>query len=377
MNNAITRCFLLGLLLLFVCMALFLGWAWSSVVWYPPVAPLGTDCEPTAPAWDDSQPLKVMSFNVQYMASKNYVFFYDAEGGPDTKPSREHVLWTLDRVAELIRDENPDVLFLQEVNDAADGRTHHIDQLQQLQQRLGSQAYPCSAQAHYWQAGFVLHPKVMGPVSMKLVTLSRYQITQAQRHALPVMQHDPLTERFYFQRAVLETQLQTVDRKGEDNQSGLTLLNTHFDAWGHGSDLMSRQVAVVERLIDQLEEQSTPWVLGGDLNVLPPDGGLQLQRLRRVDMGEYDSHSVLAPLYQRYGAIPALEDLTRNGAKERAQWYTFFPNDPRATGPDRTIDYLFYSKGWRLQQSYIRRRGALDVSDHLPVVGVMYLERSL
>ena len=42
--------------------------------------------------------LKVMTWNVQYLAGKRYVFWYDLPGGdgPDTRPSSEDLATTLD-----------------------------------------------------------------------------------------------------------------------------------------------------------------------------------------------------------------------------------------------------------------------------------------
>ncbi|GAB3112903.1 endonuclease/exonuclease/phosphatase family protein [Aestuariicella hydrocarbonica] len=356
-----------GLAVIGLAVLLVIGWAWQSVVWYPPVVEVTPSCDRQVNPWPDaSQPLKVLSFNVQYMAGKNYVFFYDVEGGPDTRPRREDTEWTLDRVAQILRDENPDVVMLQEINDEHDRRTGFEDQLAALQQRLGDHAYPCQANAHYWQAGLVLHPKVMGAVSMKLTTLSRYPMTQARRHQLPLMDNDPLTRRFYFQRAILESWIAT------DSGQPVALLNTHFDAWGEGSELMSRQVGTSLALLTSLDEKNIPWVFGGDFNLLPDDGKAQWQRISR-DFGHiYDEDSAVTALYQRYRAIPSSEHLLAEGA---ARWYTHFPNDPRVSAPDRTIDYLFYSHQWRLHQAYIRQHDTLDVSDHLPVIGVFSLQQ--
>lgn len=376
---------------------LVIGWAWQTVVWYPPVVDVTPSCDHPVAPWPDvsaakvsplresdalpidgelrsgdaldgktSDPraLKVMSFNVQYMAGKNYVFFYDVEGGPDSKPGKADTEITLDRVAELIADENPDVVMLQEINDEHDSRTYFVDQVAALQQRLGAQAYPCQVSAHYWQAGLVLHPNVLGAVSMKLVTLSRYPMTQARRHQLPLMEHDPLTTRFYFQRAVLESWMAT--ESGEP----IAFLNTHFDAWGEGSGLMQKQVETTLSVIDALERQQIPWVLGGDLNLLPDDGNRQWELLTKAHGQGFDEQTALAAVSDRFRQIPSIEVLTSPNPEKG---YTHFPNDPSVTGPDRTLDYLFYSDQWRLRHAYVRQQDTLDVSDHFPVIGVFEL----
>ncbi|MBR9912233.1 MAG: endonuclease/exonuclease/phosphatase family protein [Gammaproteobacteria bacterium] len=351
---------LYGLLLLVITSWVAGMLIWTSVPSYPPLLEVAVQCDRAAPAWPTSAPLKVMSFNVQYMAGKGYFFYYDVENGPDRRPSVAAVASTLDRVAELIRDESPDLVLLQEINDADDSRTHHVEQLTELQQRLGAAAYPCSAAAWYWKAGLVPHPKIMGAVSMKLVTLSRYSLSAARRHQLPLMDNDFVTRHFYFQRAVLETRLDS------DSDTQVAILNTHFDAWGAGSNLMAAQTATTLELLQALDAGNVAWVLGGDFNMLPPDGGRQWQRLAR----QYDAQTALASLYREYGAVPALEDLT---GPDAARWYTHFPNNPQISAPDRTIDYIFYSPHWRLLAGRVRQHDTLDVSDHLPVIAELQL----
>lgn len=350
----------LGLLALTAWVSALIIWRQAPV--YPPVVDLPVQCESSVPLWSGSRPLKVMSFNVQFMAGKEYVFYYDQGQGNDRRPTKKSVYQTLDKVAERIRAINPDLVLLQEVNGSDDSRTHYIDQLVELQQRLGELAYPCQTSAYYWKAGFVPHPKIMGSVAMKLVTLSRYAITTARRHQLPLMENDPITQHFYFQRAVLEVRLKSA--QGGD----IAVMNTHFDAWGEGSGLMQRQVDMVMAIIENLESKNTPWILAGDFNMLPPDGNRQWQRLQN----QYDENSPLQSIYDRYGAVPLLNDLQKSDAYK---WYTHFPNDPQVAGPDRTIDYLFYDPvKWRLISAFVDQQHSLDISDHLPVVAELTQE---
>jgi endonuclease/exonuclease/phosphatase family metal-dependent hydrolase len=332
-------------------------------------------CSANAPKWTARSPLKVMSYNVQYMASKNYVFFYDidvddqerldavekADKTIASRPSREHVFWTLDKVAEVIKKEDPDVIFLQEVNGADDSRTHYIDQATELLRRLPDKPYPCQSEASYWKAEFIFHPDVLGPVNMKLLTLSKYRISKSARHQLPRKPRNFLVTPFHFQRALLESHIDA------DEGRTVALINTHYDAWGAGTGIMSRQIAKTEELLESLDSEGIPWVFGGDLNLLPPDDNRQRKSILAADTGNYDENPQIKPLYEKYRAIPALHHLTSDTPQA---WYTHFPNDPTVTGPDRTIDYLFYSDQWSLDDAYILQQDTLQISDHLPVVGV-------
>jgi len=354
-----------------------------AVLWVRAYSPADTEpaaihCPDNAPKWDARSSLKVMSYNVQYMASKNYVFFYDVNvDNPErvaavknagktiaSHPSREHVFWTLDQVAGLIRAENPDVVMLQEVNGEDDSRTHYTDHIRELLDRLPDDMYPCYSGASYWKAEFIFHPEVLGSVNMQLLTLSRYRIEKSLRHQLPRKTNNFLIRPFDFQRALLESRIATNDGRP------VALINTHYEAWGAGTGIMEKQVARTETLLKSLDDMDVPWVLGGDLNLLPPDDGRQRQRILAANLGNYDENPGIKSLYDKYRGIPDLRHLMSDDPRA---WYTHFPNDPTATGPDRTIDYHFYSNQWSLEDAYVIHGDALQVSDHLPVVGTYTL----
>jgi endonuclease/exonuclease/phosphatase family metal-dependent hydrolase len=306
-----------------------------------------------------------MSWNVQYMAGTGYVFWYDLldGSGPDDRPSAQDIATTLEQVAEIIADEDPDVVLLQEVDDGAD-RTDGEDQLAGLQELLGD-AYPCEASAFYWKAAFVPHPRIMGSVGMKLSTISRYQIDEATRHQLPQMPSDPLTRQFDIRRAILEVRLPV------DGGQDLVVLNTHLDAFAQGSDTMERQVALTADLLDELSAAGQPWIIGGDFNLLPP--GDQYEALGPDQREYYAPQSELSVLTDRYGSVPSLEQANGPDAED---WFTHLPNDPAVDEPDRTIDYLFHSPDLELGDHDVRHGDALEVSDHLPVVATYRLPAS-
>ena len=335
----------------------------AAVVWaltfHPkPQQPEAIICRGEAPLLQPGQLLKVLCYNVQYMAGKNYIFFYDVPGqeGPHSRPSREDITRTIGEVARVLREEDPDIILLQEVNDGA-RRTDYEDQLARLLPLLPDH-YMCHTQAFYWKARYVPHKHINGAVGMKLVVLSKYRIDKAIRHQLPLMPKDPLTRQFILKRAILETHLPM------SNGQTLTVLNTHFDTWARGSNTMHKQVAMVDGILSRLEAEGVPWLIGGDFNLLPP--GDQFKQIPDYHQAEYEPETELALLYQKYPAIPALPDLS---GPDAAKWLTHFPNDPRVSGPVITLDYIFYSRLLALQHAAVRHHDTLHISDHLPVVG--------
>lgn len=323
----------------------------------PPRQPQTVFGPDTGPVLRTGQTVKVISWNVQYMAGKNYVFFYDLPDGcgPDKRPSKADIEATLRAAARIIREEDPDIVLLQEVDDNA-RRTDFEDQLEQLLNLLPPD-YKFHASAFYWKSPFVPHPKIMGAVGLKLSVVSKYKIALALRHQLPLEDAGVVRRMFHLKRAVLETRLPV------ENDRDFVVMNTHLSAFVRKPDTMERQVEAVKSLIDRLAGQGERWVVGGDFNLLPDDGAYA--RLPDRQKACYRERTELGRLTAAYRSIP---DPRATAGDRREQWYTFFPNDPRVRQPDRTIDYIFYSDRLQLGPHRVIQQEALAVSDHLPVV---------
>ncbi|OLS63844.1 endonuclease/exonuclease/phosphatase family protein [Pseudomonas putida] len=298
------------------------------------------------------QPLKVMTWNVQYLAGKRYVFWYDEARGDDTRPTDEDLAFNLDEVARVIRAEQPDLVLLQELDNNAKASDYQ-DQLALLRERLAD-LYPCAVQAYDWKAEFVPDTHIAGSVGRTLATLSRYPIQRAQRMQLPLASDNVLNRLLKPQPAVLVSYLQM-------GEGQLAVMNTRLGKHEAGSDVQLRQVQALEKMVDQFERQGTPWLLGGDFNLLPLG---QYRRLKPEQQPLYSADSELHLLWDKYPMIPANAEAT--GA-DREKWLTHFPNDPRLEGPDRTLDYLFHSPKLRRVEAEVLQQDTLEISDHLPV----------
>lgn len=344
-----------------VALALLLALAYL-LAWRPaeqeeaPVA-----CRAKAPSLQPGQALKVMTWNIQYLAGKRYVFWYDLPdgAGPHRRPSSADLALTLDEVVRVLRDEQADIVLLQELHDGARASDYQ-DQLALLQARLDD-LYPCSSQAFYWKAAFVPHPQILGSVGMKLATLSRYRIEGAERLQLPRMPANPLSRSLNLQRALLVSYLPL--RGGGQ----LAAINTHLDAFAQGDATLRKQVAMTASLLERLQAAGTPWLLGGDFNLLPPG---QYARLPAAQRGWYAADSELSRLAERYPMIPSLEQAS---GPQQAAWYTHAPNDPSVTGADRTLDYLFHSPQLTRLDASVRQHDTQAIADHLPLLSRLLL----
>lgn len=322
--------------------------------WQPaPREPLTASCHGQPPALVAGQSLKVMTWNIQYLAGKRYVFWYDQAHGTDTRPSAEDLAFNLDEVTRVIRAEQPDIVLLQEVDKAAKA-TDQQDQLALLRERLAD-LYPCAVQTYDWKADFVPDRHIMGSVGRTLATLSRYPISKAERLQLPNAADNTFTRLIEGQPALLVSYLPIGDGRR------LAVLNTRLSAYRPGSDLQRRQVEHVAKVLDRLESQGTPWLIGGDFNLLPLG---QYRRLPAGQRGAYPADSDLHLLWDKYPMIP--DNAEASGA-ERNAWLTHYPNDPSITGPDRTLDYLLHSPRLQRLDAKVLQQDTLQISDHLPV----------
>lgn len=326
-----------------------------SLTWRPEAKEsLAVSCSAQAAPLVPGQALKVMTWNLQYLAGKRYVFWNDQAQGEDEQPTLEDMAFSLDEVARVIRDEQPDLVLLQEVDNGAKASAYQ-DQLKLLQERL-TDLYPCSTQAYDWKADFVPSPHIFGSVGRQLATLSRYRIVHAERLQLPTAEHGLIGRQFQPREALLLSYLPLSDG------GQVAVLNTHLERARTPSQTQSRQVAAIGKVLDKLEGRGTPWLIGGDFNLLPLG---QYQRLSDVQRAPYSADSPLHLLWDKYPMIPSN---TQASGVDRAHWLTHYPNDPSLDGPDRTVDYLFYSPRLKRVESRVRQDDTLRISDHLPVL---------
>jgi endonuclease/exonuclease/phosphatase family metal-dependent hydrolase len=326
-----------------------------SLTWRPAAKePVPVSCSVQAPTLVPGQALKVMTWNVQYLAGKRYVFWNDLANGDDERPTAEDMAFSLDEVARVIRDEQPDIVLLQELDDGAK-TSDYQNQLKLLQERV-TDLYPCSTHSFDWKADFVPDPHIFGSVGRQLATLSRYRIEHAERLQLPQAPANLISRQFQPKNALLVSYLPVRDG------GQMALINTHLDRATQPDDRLQQQVTATAKVLDTFESRGTPWLIGGDFNLLPLG---QYQRLTPQQRTPYSADSALHVLWDKYPMIP-----TNNEASgiDRAQWLTHYPNDPALSGPDRTADYLFYSPRIKRVEARVRQDDTLRISDHLPVI---------
>ena len=333
-----------------------------SITFHPPALQDEAVINQTgAPVLKPGQQVKVLSWNLQYMSGKNYEFWYDRlDGdGPDIRASKADIDQTFDQVAQLIIEQNPDVILLQELHDNAK-RTDYEDQLQRLLSMLPTE-YNNYSETFYWQASFVPLPQIMGSVGMKLAVISKYKLGDALRHQLAAIKTDPVSDQFNFRRAIQEVSLPIL------GGNKLTLMNTHFDAFAQGSDTMQQQVSYLQQLLSDKNANEESWIIAGDFNLLPPG---QYENMDATARTYYQPDSEFARIYDQFNVIPSIEQANGADAKD---WFTHFPNRSEVSAPDRTIDYFVYSDHMLVNDAKVLQQNTWDISDHLPMIATIKL----
>lgn len=308
------------------------------------------ECRGPAATLRVGERFSLLSWNVQFGASRRYHFFYD--GGPDVHARWDVVQRTLDAQRALITRLAPDIALLQEVDRNSD-RTARIDELPRL---VDGRMLPCTASTPYHRSRYVPVPlrRPLGRVDLHLVTASRFGVSWARRRALPLLD-EPLWRRaFNLKRAVLEAAVPLADAPVP-----LLLLNTHLSAFSRGDGTLGRQISALMERLRFLDSRGIPWILAGDLNLLPP--GDSPARLGAEAREYADRENPILPLYRRYrSGVPAEEE-----ARAPSRFYTYLPYG--AKRPDRRLDYVFVSDLVDLHELRVMPEEPPS-SDHLPLL---------
>ncbi len=316
-----------------------------------PIEPVAVRNIEGAPTLLPGQRIKVVTFNVQFLAGTGYHFFYD--GGPDALVDRSDVESTARRVGAFIAKSKADLVLLQEV-DCGARRTGYVNELALLRSALPKELHNFAA-TYYWKSRFVPHPKILGAAGTELVLFSRYRLGRARRCQLPAIQGNLIERDFNLKRAILEVELPVGDGQY------LTVLNTHLEAFPKGPRVMERQIQKVLERLTWSSRENQPWILGGDFNLLPPG---QLARLKPENRGIHREPSEIGSIFERYAGVPTVAEATGN---QMERYFTFIGRSGGSMIPIRTLDYLFAAPAVTIERYSIQQEGMMQISDHLPL----------
>lgn len=197
----------------------------------------------------------VLSFNTGYAGlSRDEDFFMD--GGKKVQPeSRELVQENLEGISRILKEQEADVYFLQEV-DRDSKRSYRIDEQAAYEAALGYQGmYACN-----FRCDFVPYPlPPIGKVESGLVTMTPYEVGQAFRIALPESFTWPV-KTCNLKRCMLECRLPV-----EGSEKELVLINFHLEAYDSGEGKIAQSRMLAEKLKEEYEKGNYV-IAGGDFN---------------------------------------------------------------------------------------------------------------
>ncbi len=240
----------------------FLGWLTAAEYRPAPVEP----AERGAPIEGVSlhniefdKPLTVLSWNIGYGGLGQYSDFF-MDGGKNTKSADEkQVRAYLDGISAGIRENNADLVLLQEV-DKNSSRTYGIDERIRLRDGMD-----CEAFALNYSCPFVPNPNTLlihplGKINSGLYTMTNdLLIDKAERITLPCPFSWPLRVA-NLKRCLLVSYLPV---EGSDRQ--LVLVNLHLEAYDDGEG----KIAQTNQLRDFIESEYAKGnyvIAGGDFN---------------------------------------------------------------------------------------------------------------
>jgi len=359
---------------------------------------LATGCEPLAddfdferqevavfrrstlvPAQTAAGQLRVMAWNVKYGAAR--IDFWFDYWGDRVQLTPAEARQNLAALCALIREVDPDILMTEEI-EVNSRRSAYIDMVQEI---LEQTSLNYGAYFQTWNSRYI-PSEGLGRMDLGNAIFSKRPITFAERIRQPDRTDiDGLTATFYLHRMIGRA---LVDVGGEE----IAAYVVHTEAY----DKDGTKGRQVRQIHDEAGAETRPWVLGGDLNELPPTA---VKREHFPDehpdaLGtEFEqppyTPELLQPYYKDF--VPWIT-LATYGATEAEQrrYYTHSVLGPGSLDTEgqpgfwnRTLDYLFASAGssWAAGASdVLQTRGRqgiqsepLLLSDHAPVVGTWVL----
>ena len=185
----------------------------------------------------------------------DYTFFMD--GGTESwAASKESVEACIDGSANLIKEQSPDIVFLQEVDDNST-RSYHVDQHKMLDDAFDGYD---SVFARNFHSAFLCAPPLQphGFANSGLLTLTDFTMTDSVRRSLPIS--ESLTKFFDLDRCYSVSRAKTEDGKE------LVLIDLHLSAYGTNGDLQTQQMTMLFNEMKEEYDKGNYVIAAGDFN---------------------------------------------------------------------------------------------------------------
>lgn len=185
----------------------------------------------------------------------DYTFFMDG-GTQSWAASKESVVSCIDGSADLVKAQNPDVVFFQEIDDDST-RSYHVDQRQMLNDAFNGYD---SVFARNFHSAFLAVPPLQphGFANSGIFTLADFEMTDSLRRSLPIS--ESLTKFFDLDRCY------SISRAKVANGKELVLINLHLSAYGTDGDLQKQQMTMLFNDMKEEYDKGNYVIAAGDFN---------------------------------------------------------------------------------------------------------------
>ena len=220
-------------------------------------------------------PVSLMSWNIGFAGlGKDEDFFMD--GGKKSLPgSKETVENYFKGIKETIGTHPADIIFIQEI-DIKSKRTYKINEFEKIKDFTGMGG----AFAYNYNCTYVPYPlPPMGHIESGVSTYTDFEVTSAQRRALPVPFKWPV-RLGNLKRCMLVSRIPVYENGGDSGRE-LVLVNFHLEAYDSGEGKIA-QTKMLKEFMESEYEKGNYVIAGGDFNqkfpgseafpVISPDG---------------------------------------------------------------------------------------------------------
>ncbi len=292
--------------------------------------------------------LKIVTWNTGYGAlGDNADFFMD--GGTSVQTAdRERVLANMEGMIATLKDIDPDVVFLQEVDTEAK-RSRGVNEVEMFSDALSGYA---NSFAYNYRVNYIPYPlPTMGKVQCGILTYSKFGIEESTRLQLPCPFAWP--ERLGNLRRCL--MVDRVPLEGSDKE--LILVNLHLEAYDAGEG-KAAQTKMLKEVLEGYAKDGNYVIAGGDFNQMfsnvddsnfPTfEGNWQCGR---IDIEEFDGWQMVMG-----EDVPSCRSLDRPYINEKPEDFQFY-----------MIDGFIVSENLQVDAIEVLDEG-FKVTDHNPVV---------
>ncbi|WP_408096388.1 endonuclease/exonuclease/phosphatase family protein [Peredibacter sp. HCB2-198] len=280
--------------------------------------------------------IKILTWNIGYLYGQG------SEGPGYVHREKEFYEEKLKEFAQQIKEWNPDIICLQEV-DFESSRSGDINQAQYLAAKTG---YPYVAEAVSWDANYIPFPywplkNNFGRVKSGGAILSKYPL---KNHTVTLLEK-PSSQPWWYNLFYLHRYFQTVTVELDDKK--YKIVNLHLEAF----DKVDR-LKQVGQLVEKVKREGVDFVTG-DFNMLPASASKR-SKFYNEDDYENDASYEAMQVSKLSEVIP--DDIY---AKDEKTYFTF-----PAWAPDRRLDYIFFKPGLKMMRAEVLNSA---LSDHLPL----------